>query len=468
MKPIDLFGIGLRSKASVDTAQERINVYYEVKPEGEKSRVVVHGHPGKTLFVDLGANPIRGWSNIVIDSQLYVIYGDKAGTLTSNGQFDFGPTSVMLTTSGKVSVARGEDYIMWVDGQYGYANQLVTIPSNFGRITDPDFPTAPRSCTWLAGYFVVADSGTGQAFYTDDPWSGWTALDFITAETDPDRLVAVKADNGELLLFGEQTIEPWGVSGGASAFEPIRGAARKYGLAAQYSLVEFQDTLAFLARNPSGQVQVARMRGYEVEIISSPELETLINGYSTVLDASALTYQLGGHSFYQINFTSANKSWVFDAQSGVWAELRRGTSDRDRAELGIVFQERAYCADYRDGKIYKWDTSVYTDAGDPIIREIVGRHINSGFEEMSVGEFYLDFDTGVGLSSGQGSDPQVMLQMSKDNGRTWGNELWRSFGKIGKYLTRVIWRRLGTSRDWLFRVKISDPVKVTITTAAMQ
>ena len=76
--------------------------------------------------------------------------------------------------------------------------------------------------------------------------------------------------------------------------------------------------------------------------------------------------------------------------------------------------------------------------------------------------FQLLLEGGVGLNTGQGSDPQVMLRVSKDFGQTWSNEMWRSMGKIGKYATRVLWRRLGKARDWVFEVTISDPVKVVI------
>ena len=67
--------------------------------------------------------------------------------------------------------------------------------------------------------------------------------------------------------------------------------------------------------------------------------------------------------------------------------------------------------------------------------------------------------------TGQGSDPQIMLQYSDDGGITWSNELWETLGKLGKYRTRVEWRRLGRSRDRVFKVKVSDPVFVQLNEA---
>lgn len=74
--------------------------------------------------------------------------------------------------------------------------------------------------------------------------------------------------------------------------------------------------------------------------------------------------------------------------------------------------------------------------------------------------FQLDLEAGVGLVDGQGADPQLMLRWSDDGGHTWSHEHWVSAGQIGAYLHRAVWRRLGRSRDRVFEVVISDPVKV--------
>lgn len=80
-------------------------------------------------------------------------------------------------------------------------------------------------------------------------------------------------------------------------------------------------------------------------------------------------------------------------------------------------------------------------------------------------EFALDLETGVGLSSGQGSDPQVMLRWSDDGGHTWSNEHWVGIGALGEYRTRAVWRRLGQARDRIYEVSGTDPVQIAIAAA---
>jgi hypothetical protein len=73
-------------------------------------------------------------------------------------------------------------------------------------------------------------------------------------------------------------------------------------------------------------------------------------------------------------------------------------------------------------------------------------------------EMQVDLETGVGIVSGQGSNPTVMLRWSDDGGETWSNEVHVSAGKMGEYTRRAIWRRLGRSRDRVYEVVVSDPV----------
>lgn len=71
----------------------------------------------------------------------------------------------------------------------------------------------------------------------------------------------------------------------------------------------------------------------------------------------------------------------------------------------------------------------------------------------------------MGVQSGQGSDPKIMLQVSKDGGQTYGNERTVSIGTVGSYQKRAIFRRLGSSKDFVLRVTMTDPVPFVITEA---
>lgn len=98
----------------------------------------------------------------------------------------------------------------------------------------------------------------------------------------------------------------------------------------------------------------------------------------------------------------------------------------------------------------------------PIRRLRRAPHIHAGMDWLYYALLELDIESGVGLESGQGSDPQIMLRWSDDGGHTWSNEHWVSAGKIGKYQQRAIWNKLGRARDRVFEISMSDPVKWVI------
>ncbi len=60
-------------------------------------------------------------------------------------------------------------------------------------------------------------------------------------------------------------------------------------------------------------------------------------------------------------------------------------------------------------------------------------------------------------------DPQLMHRFSKDNGRTWSAEDWRSAGREGRYDTRVIWRQQGRARTRIDEIVCPDGTPWRIT-----
>jgi len=343
-----------------------------------------------------------------------------------------------------------------------------TVSSSFSVITSGLFQN-PIDVTYADQYSIFAfDNGRWQISSPNDATTV-DALDFANAESNPDGLLRVIADHGEVVLLGPQTVEFWGNTGAQDfPYANQRGATLEFGLVAPSSLVKYNDSLAGLFKSTMGQSQVMMMKGHALAPISTPELDYIINGYATIADASALSYMVGGHPFYQINFPSAGKAWLFDSQSNLWSPIESGlTGGRSRAEIRTDYLNKTRVTDFENGNVYTLSPDVYTDNGSPIPREIISRHFFSDAKRVRVDVLQIEFESGVGLITGQGQDPQVMMQISKDGGHTYGNDIWVSAGKIGEYKYRVIWRRLGVGRDWVFKFRVTDPIKIVITNAYM-
>lgn len=463
MPVIPLFGFGQQGKSATVTAQRHLNLYAELQREQEKAAFVFYGTPGLTLRKSFGDTPVRGW--IAVGDLYYLVHRgtfyevNNAGTATNRG--------TISTTEGRVCMAYNGTLILITTGTNMYT-YTISGPS-FAVVSDGDAPQTAITCAWLDGQFIV-DQGSGDIFQISADGTTWDPLDFASAESNPDGLVRVFVDNGEVVLAGENTIEYWGNIGAADfPFAAIKGSTQEFGLAARWSLCKFNSGLAALMSPSVGQVQVMFIQGYVPKPISTQEMDAIINGYETVSDATAYAYMLGGHPMYQINFPSAMTSWLYDASTGLWSPLEYGLSGaRHRGELGLAYLDKTIVADYSNGDIYDIAPDTYTDNGMAIAREIIGRHLFKANDRVTIDELYLDMETGVGTTSGQGVSPQAMLQISKDNGHTWGSEIWTSIGALGEYLARVVWRRLGIARDWTFKIRITDPVKTVITFAAIK
>lgn len=468
MSRTQFLGVGFFGKSPNVTAQTRKNLYLEFKPKGDKTQVVAFPTPGLELIVDFGGTPVR--AQYALGDFDYVVHRgtfweiNNAGVKTSRG--------TLLTTSGRCSIIDNGTQIMIVDGQYGYIYTIST--TTLVQITDADFPANPVTVTFDSGRFIVSFAASG-AFYISALYNGlaWDGLDFATAESMPDNLLRVEQDHGDVVMFGEFTTEFWGNTGELDfPYARIGGANLEWGLAATWSVTKFSgsqqaSSLMFLGKNRMGEVKVISLTGYTSIPVSNNDLEAIINS-TTTSNATAFSYMLDGHPMYQINFPTLNRSFLYDGASNVWSELT-SSGGRHRCEIGANYISRRYASDYENGKIYQLKRDVYSDNGVVIIRELTGRHFEVDMDEgFTVGKFTLDMETGVGLSSGQGSDPRVMLQYSTDNGHNWSEELWVACGAVGEYLVKAEWWRLGWGRDFLFRVRISDPVNFVITGAGLR
>jgi hypothetical protein len=343
---------------------------------------------------------------------------------------------------------------------------------SFGAITDANFPNGATSVCFLDGRLIVNKPNTRQfyvsEFYDGTGWTNSSSLPtFGTKDNNSDLLVCVSALNGVLMLAGQQSTEFWqNVGTTPLPFGRISGATRNEGISAQYSLAFINDVQLFVGQSLyGGNVEVTMVQGFNMKKVSTEDIDNIIRGFTVWQDAVAFGYILDGHKMYQITFPTAERSFLYDVTTDFWFELQTGVSlsARHMANFGITFNTFTFVSDTTTGTIYKLDPTVYTDNGTPIKRQLTSRHVNMDGNRFGIDEVYLDMETGVGIQYGQGSDPQIMMQISKDGGRTFGTERWRSIGKVGQYKSpRVEWDRLGASQDFVFQWTMTDPVKFTI------
>jgi hypothetical protein len=203
--------------------------------------------------------------------------------------------------------------------------------------------------------------------------------------------------------------------------------------------------------------------------VSTRSVDYQIAKYETKSDAVAMPINIEGNAFYVITFPAENKTWCYNAASGFWNQLTSYPNEgRWRGNCSAYFNGKNIIGDYENGKLYEVDFDTYTDNSELIRRVRTPSAIKKEGKRIFHHQLEIFFEVGVGLVTGQGSDPQAMLQYSDDGGHTWSSELWRSAGKIGKRQWRAVWNRLGVSRQRNYRLIVTDPVKWVVTEANLE
>ena len=132
--------------------------------------------------------------------------------------------------------------------------------------------------------------------------------------------------------------------------------------------------------------------------------------------------------------------------------------------------------DWQNGQIYELDPNNYTDNGQNVRRLRRAPHLVTNLQRQFFDEFQIQFQPGVGTTGTSlpidttltTTYPQAMLRWSNDGGSTWSREYWVTIGQEGKYKNRAIWRRMGTARDRVYEVVVTDPVKAVIVSANLK
>lgn len=442
-------------------AQRSINLYAVSDPMG-KEIAAMYGTPGLSLFCTAGSGPIRAMF-ISSNGRLFAVSGLNLFEISSLGVVT--NLGTLLTNSSICYMTENPTQLFICDGTNGYT---LTYASNaFAQVTDADFPVA-STATFIDGYTVVSQANTGRFYLSAiNNSTSWAALDFATAESSPDRLIRVINALGQLWLLGERTTEIWTNTGdSAFPFQRIAGGKMDIGCLAPASAVTVDNSLFWLSRDENGFGIVVRASGFNPQRISTSPIERVIQDSSNLENIRAYTYQEDGHVFYVLTGGGLPTTLVYDITTQLWHERAylapSGEFEQHLACCGCSAFNRFLVGDKATGNIYSMSLDVFSDNGNPLVRERTYTHISDEDRRIRFNTLEIGFETGVGLTTGQGINPQCVFSLSKDGGRTWSNEYQQPIGAKGNYQTKVAFRRLGIAEIMTFKIRVSDPVKVAI------
>ena len=439
------------------SAQQCTNFYPNIAQAPALNQETLFGTPGLTQVASAsnldncrGAHEMNGVPYFVIGGHLYSMASDY--TLT---QID------AIAGTGRVSMAdNGTQMLVLVPGGNGYIYNHST--DTFAQITDADFTANgnPQQVVYIDGYFCLTTDSKKFIVSALNDGLSYNALDFGTAESDPDEIVAPIVFKNQLFIGGSQTIEAFQNIGGADFPFQRTGLFLSKGISSPFSIQSIQDTFVFVGAGANESPAIWALNGNSVAKISTTAIDKELSELTEAQIADIYSWAYAEKGAYFVGFALPGTTLVYDTISKRWHE-RKSFVDGSLGAYRVTALVRAYnqlwAGDLVDGRIGLLDQDTYTEYGTEIRRTIVTQPFQNNMQRFSLPELELTVESGVGNSSAV--DPKVGLERSTD-AKIWDDIKLRSIGKVGEYNRRVIWRRNGSaSRFELFRFTISDPVK---------
>lgn len=461
-------GPSYTSESKIAAYDETANWYPERIESGTgQAEYVLYPTPGVEAIITGVDSPGRG-AFFAVDRGYYFVSGSTfyQSTTTVRG------TGLSNASDAPVSIIYNGDagqqlLINADDSTYAYDTGTHVF-------TDVTGSTQATSIGFLNGYGLRLDPNRSEvSFSALEDFTSWDALDVFQRNDAADRWQRLLVNHKEIWLFGTDTTSVYRNGDNTDTpFEPIGSVFVQMGIAAPFSACIVDDSPFWLGRGSVGVGIVYRARGYTPERISTHAIEFAISEIQALgvdlSTAEGSTYQERGHLFYELTFPAdddidfAGRTYVYDLTSGLWH--RRG--EPDGLDFGCVGTRGHILSGDNQTTLSRTEGIVYSQSiafpngtsGAGIVRLRRAPHIAQEHKGVVIDTFELHLETGLGLVSGQGSDPVIAVRWSNNGGQTWSNTRTMRAGKLGEWSTRAITTGLGYGRDRIIEVRCSDPI----------
>lgn len=418
------------------------NYYYERAPTNLEDQVALIPRPRLVEFTEAGAGPIRGLyrkgnvlANTGYSGNILCLSGDDLYRVHQTT----GVATLIDTVEGpyRMTAEGNEDVVVLACGTKAYTTNGATL----AEIAFPDgrFVAAVDA---LNGYFVFA-SELGRFYWSALGGTTVNALDYATAESQPDVLMTLKVIGDELWLFGRYTVEVWQPTGDLDLpFQRIGGRIFGIGVTGRETVQKLNvlgvDTVCWVGTDR----KVWRTDPNPVPI-SDAGLEERLGRVEDPTTLYAHTDSWDGHENYVLQIPGEG-TFSYDLTSERWNERTSYGQSLFRASTSTVGpNNQSLVGDVTDGRLWGYTISESTDGDDLVVFE------HSGLTEVNGPPLRVNnvtLDCAVGQTSDPDADPTMTLEWSDDMGDTWADPVISTIGRQGERGARPLWTRLGLIR----------------------
>lgn len=455
------------------SAQECVNWYVNVpQTRGALSSETLFGSAGISQVLTTGTiNQVNRGAHVK-DGKPYFLNGttlyrvDRSFDVDGKEVF----TAVTLGTipgEGRVSMAdNGKQLMIVVPGVDGWiVDESSGTP--FQKITDAGFKANgnPQLVVFIDTFFVCNTDEKKYIISNSNDGLNWSALDFSTAESDPDDIASLIVHNNKLYLAGTETTEEHQNTGSGGFPFQRTGFFLDKGVYAPFSMISANGTFMWIGGGENEAPAIWALSGNSAQKISTSAIDSAIQDYTQAEIQQAFAYTYAKKGAFFVGFSFPTRTFEYNSITGLWNERKsqivntKGLTEtiRWRVNSVVTAYNKVLCGDSQDGRIGEIDTDTYTEYGSEIIRTVSTQPFSDVGHTIVVPRLEATFESGVG--DFVTLDPQIRLQISRD-GKSFGDSVNRSLGKIGEFGKRAVWNKLGKfPRFAVFKFTMSDPVK---------
>jgi len=420
-----------------------------------------------------GAQDLGGTPYVVNGNALYRIdraFPDGVETFTAVDLSAAETPAVNISGTGRVSMAdNGTQLMILVPGNpsTGY---IYSVAGGLVEITDVDFKAngQPQYVVFIDGYFACSTDSKKWIISSLNDGTSWNALDFSTAESDPDAIVAPIVYNNQIYLTGSETTEGFqNIGGGGFPFQRSNVFLDK-GCYAPFSLIATNQRFFMVGGGKDEDPAIWVFQGNQFQKISTNAIDTVLSSYTDSIIGACFALSWAKRGQYFVSFAFVDRTFVYNMTTGLWHEQKSGIPDINsdlvqgpwRVNSIVSAYGYTLVGDSEDGRLGILDTEVLSEYGYNLIRLFNPPPLANGGRPFRMPMIELTLESGVGdLVT---ANPQISMAISED-AKTFDYERNRALGAIGKYGHRVIWRKNGrVPRFCVLQFRISDLIKPVV------
>jgi hypothetical protein len=397
-QPINLFGGFYRDPNLPWSSQDCLN-FLVVPTESAGTRTQSQLREfGRRPFVQIikrvgedvvDAGPIRGQRNV--EGKLFVVAGTTLFQISNTGvAIPYGTVPGV----GRVSMTHNQrgngNELKIVNGSAGYVFNTSTLL--FQKITDEGYPGEVVT-DFIDGY--VAGVETQGRFWEHSELAdalNYNTLDRYEAEGFPDRIVTLIVSHREVLVFGNDSIEPYVNTGGTTGtFERAANTVIEGGCTARFSPKKLDNSVFYL----DDKRIVRRLEAYNPVRVSTGPIDAALweCAPNEIAAAYGMTLEWNSHKVYILT-VPGRFSFAYDVWSKEWTRLSTNGQPHFAVTDLTLWNGLWVAGDSRSGRLYVLDWDYILDGHEELERELVSPCLADNQNPVTVNEIEFLFGPG--------------------------------------------------------------------------